>query len=245
MQERVHVVAAERGGNDLLAEVDAVSARARRAAPGARRRRCPSTRRTACPAASAETARRRAASRRSRPAARRSASPRTPTIWPVAIEAEDAHLGRIARRHRLRGNRDVGAALGVRLDQLARSPSGRGGRRRGSGSSRRRSCSKCRRACRTASAVPWNQFALSGVCSAARISTKPSREHVEPVGLADVTVERRRVELRQHEDAADVRVQAAADRDVDEAVLAADRYCRLRPGVRREERAGCPARHRG
>ena len=32
---------------------------------------------------------------------------------------------------------------------------------------------KCRAAWRTASAVPWNQSELSGVCSAARISTKP------------------------------------------------------------------------
>ena len=38
-------------------------------------------------------------------------------------------------------------------------------------------------------------------------------EAVQPVGVGDVPVERRRVELRQHEDAADVRVQAAADRE--------------------------------
>ena len=43
------------------------------------------------------------------------------------------------------------------------------------------------------------------------------------VGEVDVAVERRRVELRQHVDAADVSVQTVADRHVDEAILAADR----------------------
>ena len=37
---------------------------------------------------------------------------------PGAIEAEDPHLRRVCRRHGLRRDRDVGAALGVRLDQL-------------------------------------------------------------------------------------------------------------------------------
>ena len=57
------------------------------------------------------------------------------------------------------------------------------------------------------------------------------REVIEPVGLADVSVERRGVELRQHEDPADAGVQAVADRDVDEAVLAANRHCGLRAPV--------------
>ena len=39
-----------------------------------------------------------------------------------------------------------------------------------------------------------------------------------------MTVERRRVELRQHEDPAQVGVQAVADRHVDEPILAADRH---------------------
>ena len=61
-------------------------------------------------------------------------------------------------------------------------------------------------------------------------------EAIEPVGVRDVTVERGRVELRQHEDAADVGVQAAADRNVDEAVLPADRNSRLGTrGGQREE----------
>ena len=53
------------------------------------------------------------------------------------------------------------------------------------------------------------------------------REDVELVGERDVLVEALRVELGEHEDLADVRVQAVADRDVDEAVLAADRNRRL------------------
>ena len=60
-------------------------------------------------------------------------------------------------------------------------------------------------------------------------------EQVHPVGLGDVPVERRRVELRQHEDAADVRVQAVADRDVDQPVLAGDRHGRLRSELRQRK----------
>ena len=45
-----------------------------------------------------------------------------------------------------------------------------------------------------------------------------------------MTVERRGIELRQHEDAPDVGVQASADRHVDQAVLPADRHRRLRAG---------------
>ena len=93
---------------------------------------------------------------------------------------------------------------------------------------------KCRQAWRTASAVPWNHDVLSGVCSAARMSTKPWREVVQPVALRHVTIERGGIELRQHEDAPQVRMQAVADRDVDEAVLAADRHGRL--GTRPRER---------
>jgi hypothetical protein len=38
-----------------------------------------------------------------------------------------------------------------------------------------------------------------------------------------VAIERRRIELRQDEDATDVGMQAPADRYIDEAVFAADR----------------------
>ena len=97
---------------------------------------------------------------------------------------------------------------------------------------------KCRAAWRTASAVPWNQSELSGVCSAASTSTKPSENDVQPIGLRDVAVERRRVELRQHEDALQPGVQAVADRDVDQPVLPADRHGRLRAHVGEREEPG-------
>jgi hypothetical protein len=49
-------------------------------------------------------------------------------------------------------------------------------------------------------------------------------EDVHPVRLSDMPVERRRVELREHEDPPHVGVQAVADRDVDQPVLAANRH---------------------
>jgi hypothetical protein len=70
-------------------------------------------------------------------------------------------------------------------------------------------------------------------------------EQIHPVGLPDMPVERRGVELRQDEDAPDIGVQAIADRDVDEAVLAGDRDRRLRTklGEREEPRALTAAEH--
>ena len=67
-------------------------------------------------------------------------------------------------------------------------------------------------------------------------------ERVHPKGLRNMTIERRGIELRQHENAADVGVQAVADRDVDEAVAAADRHGRLRAMQRqRKEARALPA----
>src|SRR5262249_16815515 len=64
-------------------------------------------------------------------------------------------------------------------------------------------------------------------------------EEIHSVRLRDVPVERCRVELREHEDAPDVGVQAIADRNVDQAVFAADRNCGFRPMLceRKEPRA--------
>src|SRR6185369_414574 len=50
-----------------------------------------------------------------------------------------------------------------------------------------------------------------------------ARKTVEPIGVGNVAIERRRIELRQDEDATDVGMQAPADRYIDEAVFAADR----------------------
>jgi hypothetical protein len=47
-------------------------------------------------------------------------------------------------------------------------------------------------------------------------------EQIHPIGLGDVTIERCRIELRENEDPPDVGMQAVADRNVDQPVLAAD-----------------------
>ena len=60
-------------------------------------------------------------------------------------------------------------------------------------------------------------------------------EEVHSIGLPDVAVERGRIELRHHEDAADVCVEAIADGDVDQPVLAADRHSRLGPVLRQRK----------
>jgi len=52
-------------------------------------------------------------------------------------------------------------------------------------------------------------------------------EDVEFVGRADVLVQRRAVELREQVDAANTGIQAIADRDINEAVFAAERDGRL------------------
>src|SRR5207247_2299574 len=58
------------------------------------------------------------------------------------------------------------------------------------------------------------------------------REQIEPVGLRDVSVERRGVELRQHENALEPCMEAVADRDIDQPIFAANRHGRLRTHVR-------------
>ena len=70
-----------------------------------------------------------------------------------------------------------------------------------------------------------------------------AREAVEAVRLRDVAVEARRVVLREHEDAPEVRVDAVRDRDVDEAVLARERDGGLGAvlGERVEPRPGAAA----
>ena len=70
---------------------------------------------------------------------------------------------------------------------------------------------------------------------------EPAREQVHAVRLGDVPVERRRVELRQHVDPADVGVQAVADRHVDQPVLAGDRNRGLRAEVGEREQPGAAA----
>jgi hypothetical protein len=66
------------------------------------------------------------------------------------------------------------------------------------------------------------------------------REHVEAVGLRDVTIERGGVELREDEDALQIGVQTVADRNVDQPVLPPERNRRLGPHVG-ERKQSCPA----
>ena len=72
---------------------------------------------------------------------------------------------------------------------------------------------------------------------------EPAAEGVEVEGALDMPVQRRRVELRQDEDPVDAGVDAVADRDVDEPVLAGERDGRLAAlqGERREAGAATAA----
>jgi len=60
---------------------------------------------------------------------------------------------------------------------------------------------------------------------------EPLAELVEAIGQSDVTVQRCRVELRQDQDSTKLGMQAAADRNIDEPVLAANRDGRFRAGM--------------
>ena len=147
------------------------------------------------------------------------------------VEAEDPHLRRVGRVHRLRRDGDVGLALDVRVDQLAevhaveviagedqvvlrlvRREVARGLPHR------------VRR--------PLEPVGVVGRLLGGEHLDEAVGEEVQPVGLRDVAVERRRVELREHEDLLQPGVEAVADRDVDQPVLPADRHGRLRPHVR-------------
>ena len=153
------------------------------------------------------------------------------------VEPEDPHRRRVLRRDRLGGNRDVGPPLDVLLDhrrvvhavqvvagedqvvlrvvidEMPRRLSDRVGR------------------------------ALEPVRVVGRLLRRedldePAGEHVHPVRLGDVPVERCRIELGQHVDPPDVGVQAVADRHVDQPVLARDRHGRLGAEMSEGKQAG-------
>ena len=155
------------------------------------------------------------------------------TIWPPVSKRKIPIWVAVAGIHRLRGNGDVGLCVLVRLDQLLVvhpveviagedevvvglvlrvMPDGLAYRVGGA-------------------LIPVR---VVGRLLGGEDLDEPAGEPVELIGVRNVTVERRGIELRQHEDATDAGVQAAADRDVNEAVLAADRHRRLRS--RRGER---------
>ncbi len=129
----------------------------------------------------------------------------------------------IVGRNRLRGDRDVGVAIDVRVDELG--------------------------VVHAIELIAGEDQVVVGVVAGEMPRGLPDRvrralvpvrvvgrlfggenldealvEDVHPVRLSDVTVERRRVELREHENAPHVGVQAVADRDVDQPVLAANRH---------------------
>ena len=147
---------------------------------------------------------------------------------PAVVHLEDAERGRLIRGDGNDGDRRVGAAAPVRLEHrrvvhavklIARQDHHVAGRR----------------------APHVVQALADGVGRAlepvaaflglfgGEHADEPRREHVELVGHRDVPVQALGVELRQHEDLPQARVQAVADRDVDQPVLAADRHSRLRP----------------
>ena len=94
---------------------------------------------------------------------------------------------------------------------------------------------------RTASAVPWYQSVLFGALLRGQDLDESGREIVEPVALLDVPVERPAVELGEQEDPAELGVEAVADGDVDQAVLARERHRGLGAVLRQREEAGAGA----
>ena len=117
----------------------------------------------------------------------------------LVVEPEDAHLCGVGACDRLRGDRDVGAALDVRLDQLAEIHAiemiAREDQEVVRVVSREVSCGLPDGVGRALEPVR----ALRGLLGGQHLD-EAIREEVQPVGLRDVPVERRRVELRQDED---------------------------------------------
>ena len=60
-------------------------------------------------------------------------------------------------------------------------------------------------------------------------SNEPLREEAESVGLVNVSVQRFRIVLCQDEDSVDSRIDAIADRNINESILAPDWDGRFRP----------------
>ena len=142
------------------------------------------------------------------------------------VEQEDAHLCRCFEVHRLRGDRDLGAAPFVGSDEIGvvhpvqmvtREDEVVVGWMLAEVSRRLAHGVGC----------PLIPVRVIGCLLGREDLHESAGEPIEPVGIRDVTVERGRVELRQHEDATDIGVQASADRNVDEAVLPTDRNSRL------------------
>ena len=158
----------------------------------------------------------------------------------AAIEAEDAHRRCVVERHRLRRHGDVRPAIDVRVHELVEV----------------HAVELIARENQIVVGVEPGEMAdgltdrVGGPLIPVRVVGRlfgredfheSLTEQVHPIGLADVAVERRRIELRQDEDPPDIRVQAVADRDVDEPVLPADRARPAWSGAASAERGASPA----
>ena len=163
-----------------------------------------------------------------------------PADLAVRVEPEDAHLRGVVRRHRLRRDRDVRVALDVRVDQLGEvhpvdviAGEDQEVLRVGVAEMPRGLPHGVGRALKPL-------LALGRLLGGQHLD-EPVGEHVQVIGLGDVPVERRRVELRQHVDPLESGVQAVAQRNVDQPVLAADRDRRLRSQMRERKQPRAPA----
>ena len=150
---------------------------------------------------------------------------------PAFIEAENPHLRRVGRRDRLRRNRDVGARLDVRVDELAEIHAIQMIAREDQIVVRVVSAEMPRGLAHGVGRALKPVGAVGGLFGGEDLH-ESFREQIEPVGLRDVSVERRGVELRQHENALEPRMEAVADRDIDQPIFAANRHGRLRTHVR-------------
>ena len=136
--------------------------------------------------------------------------------------------GASSARHRLDGDRHVGALLAVQLDELGIvhaiqvvAGEDQDVLRAGTPQLRQLLAHRVGRAL-----VPVH---AAGRLFGRQDVDEAAREQVELVGLVDVAVQRGRDKLRQDLDLVDAGVEAVADRDVNQPVFAADRHGRLGP----------------
>ena len=164
-----------------------------------------------------------------------------PMIWPQIVELQDAHLRRIVGSTRLGRDGDVGVALDVRFDELVEVHAVQVIAREDEEVLGVEALEMARGLTHGVGGALEPVRAV-GCLLGGQHFDEAIREHVQPVGLRDVPVEGRGVELRQHEDALEAGMQAVADRDVDQAVLARERNRGLRSHVgQREEARAAPA----
>ena len=85
-------------------------------------------------------------------------------------------------------------------------------------------------------------WAVRGLLGCEHLNKTLAEGITEVVGLAEVTIQRRTVELRHHVHLVDVRVDAVADGNINQSILTGQRYCRLGTHLgERIETSPCPA----